>query len=367
MVDVVVIGGGVIGLSSALKLAEAGRTVRVLDQGPMGQEASWAGAGMLPPGNPHTANTYLDWLRGYSHQLWADWAAHLVDSTMIDIGYRRCGSLEIRPQSEAESVIPEIEEWRRQQFSVEPLNAQELQSRFPALRSDLAGYWLADYAQVRNPRLLKALQTACCQRGVELSPGLVVTALEQHGERIAAVQTPSERIVADQYVVAAGAWSQTLLKTVEIDASVSPVRGQMVLLEQHPLPLTCLVQQGRRYLVPRSDGRLLVGATEEQAGFNKQNTADGIGGLLDFAQSLIPSLKQARFEQAWSGLRPHRSADSPWIGRAPAFHNLIIATGHFREGLALSPVTAALVSHLIHHEQSPVPSQFSDATATPFH
>jgi glycine oxidase len=348
MVDVVVIGGGVIGLSSAWELARQGLSVRVLDQSQPAQEASWAGAGMLPPGGPCPPFDLKGRLRSASAKLWPGWVEQLQQETRIDPGYVRCGSLEVRPADQQPSLADEIKRWRTEQIEVEPLSATELLQRFPAIAAgELTGYWLADYAQVRNPRLLKSLVAACTQSGVRLSPGTPALDFEVSSGKILGVLTPTETVRGNHFVVATGAWSDLLLRRLHQTFQIQPVRGQIVQLEQTPLPVNCLVQAGSRYVVPRPDGRILIGATEEHAGFEKLNTAVAIQELLEFGQQLIPALRQARFLRCWSGLRPHRATGLPMIGPAIDYSNLLIAAGHFRDGLQLSPITARLIRELI--------------------
>ncbi len=348
MVDVVVIGGGVIGLSSAWELARHGLSVRVLDQSQPGQEASWAGAGMLPPGGLCLPPDLKGRLRSESARLWPAWVEQLQQVTRIDPGYVRCGSLEVRPVDQQPALSDDIKQWQAEQIQVEPLSPTELRQRFPAIAGrELAGFWLPDYAQVRNPRLLKSLIAACTQSGVRLSPGTPALDFEVSSGKILGVQTPTEMVRADQFVVATGAWSDLLLRRLHLTFRIQPVRGQIVQLEQTPLPASCLIQAGARYVVPRPDGRILIGATEEHAGFEKLNTAMAIHDLLEFGQRLIPTLRQARFLRCWSGLRPHRATGLPMIGPATDHSNLLIAAGHFRDGLQLSPITARLIRELV--------------------
>jgi glycine oxidase len=348
MSDVIVIGGGVMGLSIAYELAEQGLSVRILEQGQIGHEASWAGAGMLQPGNPDWAQTPEARLRAASSRLWPQWAERLQERTGIDTGYLRCGGLEVRLSGAATALSDEIASWQREGVEVETLSTDVVRERFPAVNTAVsAAYFLPALAQVRNPWLLRALQAACVQRGVELSTGCPVTALEANGERVHTARTPHGEFAAGQFVIAAGAWSRELIRQAGLTLRVEPVRGQIVLLESQPLPFHCVIQQGARYLVPRRDGRILVGATEEHVGFDKRNTAGAIAELIAFAASLVPQLQHARFEKAWAGLRPHLPGGLPYIGRAPHLSNVCIATGHFRAGLQLSPITSTLIREII--------------------
>lgn len=356
MSDVVVIGGGVVGLSIAWELAGQGAAVRVIEQGQFGQESSWAGAGMLPPGGPTPAADPESQLRAHSARLWPDWVTRLAAHSNIDTGYAACGALELRPESEQSLLDAEIAHWQSEGVAVERLASPDVTERFSTLNAQgVAGYWLPGYAQVRNPRLVKALLAGCQAEGVTLSPGQPVQDLECEGGRIRRLHTAAESVTADHFVLATGAWADGLLRRLSLPLSMEPIRGQIVLLEQPSALLNVIVQQGLQYLVPRSDGRVLVGSTEERAGFDKRNTATAIADLLAFAQQLVPGLKSARFERCWAGLRPHRPGGLPYIGRAPEVENLWIAAGHFRAGLQMSPITARLMRELVLQQPTTIP------------
>jgi glycine oxidase len=348
MSDVIIVGGGVIGLSVAFELASRGIDVEVLDQSLIGQEASWAGAGMLPPGNPILARTPEARLRAASHALWPTLTARLADLTGIDNGFRRCGGLELCFHDDQPLFQAEMRHWREEGVAIEELDTAALLRCEPNLsRRVQFAYRLPEMGQVRNPRHLKALVAGCGARGVKLRPGTPVVGFERNDSRVTGVQTPEGTVAGDRILVAGGAWSQRILAELNLRIEVEPVRGQMVLLNQLPLPFTHVLNCGPRYLVPRPDGRILVGSTEEHAGFVKQNTATGIAGLTEFAIQMCPVLAEARFERSWAGLRPHGRDDLPYLGRAPGFENVFVACGHFRAGLQLSPITGVMMADLI--------------------
>ncbi len=348
MSDVAVIGAGVVGLSAAYELAGRGMTVRLFDQSQPGQEASWAGAGMLPPGSPSAETTPEATLRGASHSLWTDWAGGLLDETGIDTGYRRCGSWEVRRGGRGDELDAEIATWRAEGVLVEPVDPRDLSDREAALSPDVtAAYRLPEFGQVRNPRLLKALIAGCLARGVRIHGGTAVYDFISTGDRVRGVRTAQGDFDADQFLVAAGAWSGRLLGRLPNPPAVRPLRGQVVLLQQLPLPLTRVINVGLRYIVPRGDGRILVGSTEEAVGFEKRNTAGAVAELLAFAAQIVPQLERATLERTWSGLRPQSADGWPYLGRMPEFRNLWIAAGHFRAGLQLSPITAVSLADLI--------------------
>lgn len=356
MQDVIIIGGGVIGLSLACELAREGVSVAVIDQGPMGQESSWAGAGILPPGNSQQATSPEARLRALSHALWPDFSSRLQSLTGINNGFRRCGGLEVRFGGPRGELDDEVAAWRREGVTAEPLAGTAIRDVEIELHPEItSAYRLPEMGQVRNPRHLKGLVGCCVRQGVALVPGVQVLAFERTGERISAIETTDGKLSAGQFVVAGGAWSMRLLADVGCCAAVRPLRGQMVLLSLPAAPIRHVINIGHRYLVPRDDGRVLAGATEEIAGFEKRTTADGVGGLIELAARLVPALSQATFERAWSGLRPQSADGLPYLGPVPQFANLFVATGHFRAGLQLSPATALVVAQAMLGRETSIP------------
>ncbi|MCA9018248.1 MAG: FAD-dependent oxidoreductase, partial [Planctomycetaceae bacterium] len=215
-----------------------------------------------------------------------------------------------------------------------------------------AAFYLPEMSQVRNPRHLKALLLACANQGVQFHPGTPIIGFEQDASRITGVRTATETFRAGRTVIAGGAWSPEVLCHLGLQCELVPVQGQIVLLSVNRLPFRQVIECGKQYLVPRSDGRILIGSTESHVGFNKQNTAEGVGGLIRFAESVVPGLKEATFERAWAGLRPKSIDGLPYLGPVTGYENLLMAAGHYRDGLQLSPITARLMKQLICGEET---------------
>ncbi len=348
MSDVIVVGGGVIGLSVAYELAGQGAAVTVLDQSEFGKEASWAGAGILPPGNLTGADSPEAGLRALSSEQWPEWSARLLSETGIDNGYRNCGGIAVYREEHMELGRSHANEWRQEGVRVEELGSLQMRQYEPALHSDLPfGFRLPDLCQVRNPRHLKALIAGCLELGVQLRPNEGVLDIDVCEGKPHSVKTATENHEADHVVVASGAWTGRLVSSLCSEVRIKPMRGQIVMLSAQPLPIRHVIEDGRRYLVPRPDGRILIGSTEESVGFEKRNTAGAVGELVSFAQRLVPALRHAQFERAWCGLRPYSPDENPYIGPVPNADRMWIAAGHFRAGLQLSPATAVLVRELI--------------------
>jgi glycine oxidase len=353
--DVLIIGGGVIGLTTAWYLAGEGVRVTIVEQGVVGRQASWAGAGIIPPADPARAGTPIDQLRALSCRLYPVLSAALREQTGLDNGYVVCGGIELPDPRAPKAELP-TEEWRGTGITYQRVDRAELERLEPGLAPEIStGVWLPDMAQVRNPRHLQALQLGCIDRGVKVLSCWPVARLVIEGSRVVAVEGEQGRLSAGQYLLASGAWTDRLLEQLGQRPGIRPVRGQIALLNTGRPGVRPLLLVGKRYLVPRLDGRLLVGATEEDAGFDARPTVGGIGGLLDFATRLVPGLAGACLEQSWAGLRPGSPDGLPYLGAVPGWGNLHIAAGHFRAGLQLSPATGlAVMCHLL-GRPTPVP------------
>ncbi len=351
-----IVGGGIIGLTSAYFLAKAGRKVTLIDRQEFGKEASWAGAGILPPGNPDRAVQPIDKLRAAGVSRFAEFSAELKDLTGIDNGYVKCGGVEFLDAEDADCVAM----WEAEGIAWFPWNRE---------RSDRVGTpnavsgatcepghsvpgsracFLPDFAQVRNPWHLRALTAACQRVGVTLRPHTPFTR-----ERL----NPSQPTL-----IASGAWAGELIPSLP----VRPVRGQIVLFRCDRLPFTHILMHGKRYLVPRPDGRVLVGSTEEpEAGFVKENTPDGVEGLKAFAFDLCPELREAEVEKTWAGLRPGSPDGLPYIGPVPGMANVFAAVGHGRSGVQNSIGTALIVRELLAGVPSGLPAGAFQLTRVP--
>ena len=226
-----------------------------------------------------------------------------------------------------------------------PADVRQLE---PALASEhLRGACLLpDECQLRNLRHVKGLLLACRDQGVTIQPGTPIDDFVLQGDRIIAARAAGLELRAKQFCVAGGAWTRTLLERLGFRPRIKPIRGQIVLLSGQRV-LKRVVNEGHRYLVPRADGRVLVGSTEEDVGFDKRTTAEAIGDLLRFALELVPPLKGHHVERTWAGLRPGNGDGLPYLGRIPGLANAFVAAGHYRQGLHLSPGTAVVMSELI--------------------
>ncbi|MCS7166813.1 MAG: glycine oxidase ThiO [Gemmatales bacterium] len=349
--DVLIIGGGVIGLTSAYFLAKRGLRVTVVEAGEFGQESSWAGAGIISPGHPRRARSPLGRLRALSASMFAELSAELREQTGLDNGYWPCGGLELRRSHDAlerARIETILREEQGEGATCELLEGEQLRHKEPALAETLPGaIYFPEMAQIRNPWHIRALIAACNQLHVELRAYSPVSDLVTDKHCITAAWTPQERLIADKYVICAGAWADRLLQNLGLSLGIRPMRGQIALLRTSKLILHHIIMGGEEYLVPRRDGHILIGSTVEDVGFDKRTTARAIAHLLETAIQWVPALREAELVRAWAGLRPGSPDSRPFIGRVPGYDNLYIAAGHFRSGITLSPGTALLVSELI--------------------
>lgn len=342
--EVVIIGGGVIGLTTAYYLAGAGGTVTLLDRQSAGNEASWAGAGILPPSDPLRAVTPFDRLRALSQSLFPSLSTELQEATGIDNGYWVCGGIEL---AAGEAPLLE-EEWRGEGVEVAELTECQMRELEPELASDIGpGYLLPHLAQIRNPHHLQALKVACLKRGVDLAENVEVIGVRTAADRITAVATREGDVHGNHFLFTAGAWTDDVLPRLGVQSGIRPVRGQIVLLRSKMPLLRHVLMHGSQYIVPRRDGRILVGSTEEHGGFDKRTTAQAVSGLIALAVRLVPALQQAEVEKCWAGLRPGSPDMLPIIGPVPGWSNASVGAGHFRAGLQLSTGTALLLKEMI--------------------
>jgi glycine oxidase len=340
--DVLIIGGGVIGLSAAYHLARAGAGVEVIDRADFGQEASWAGAGILSPVSTGSSSDPVEQFRALSLSLFPKLSAELKEQTGIDNGYARTGGLELQ----VDDAI--LSSWRCNRVAFEQLTGHRLQEIEPVLSPSVgSAYFMPDMAQVRNPRHLQALLAVCRKFGVGLRPHCAFLGWGRQGARVSEARTTAGPKSAERFLIASGAWSDGLLGPLGWQPGIKPIRGQIVLLQPRRPILHRILLHGHRYLVPRADGRVLVGSTEEDVGFDKATTAGAIADLLTFALKLVPELQGASVERSWAGLRPGSPDGLPFIGPIPGFDNLFLAAGHFRAGIELSVATGKVCQELL--------------------
>ncbi|ACV59489.1 glycine oxidase ThiO [Alicyclobacillus acidocaldarius] len=346
--DVVVVGGGAIGMASAREMARAGLSVAVIDRGRLGGEASSAAAGMLGAQlEAHAPDAFYALCRE-SRAMYPSFADALFEETGIDVEWVENGILQLARSEGAALALRERMRWQRaagdEAVWLEPEEVRELERG--VVGDVLGALYLPRDGNVHAPRLSAALR-ACVASACDVYEGEEVVAVEPVGAGWR-VRGAREVYAAERVVVAAGAWASPLLRALGIPLEVRPVKGQMLAVRPPRGAGLCrTVYDAGTYLVPKRDGTVVIGATEEpDAGYDKRNTVDGLAALLAKALDAVPGLRGGEWLRAWSGLRPRLTGDSsnPVIGPWPGAEGLILAVGHFRNGVLLAPITGRIVA-----------------------
>lgn len=348
--DFMIIGAGAVGLATAQALLQHGYQVTLVERGAVGQEASWAGGGILSPLCPWDYQGAVTRLAYRGMEMFDDAAFMLAASTGIDPEYQRSGMLVLPPYQDKQAV-----QWCAQ-HNVE-LQQVDIGEHLPGNRLGLqgTGLLLPDVAQVRNPRLLQALRDR-----VELFGGVILEQREVSGfevvaDRVAGLHTAQGELHAENYIVAAGAWSKTLLGEHALGLDVKPIRGQILLFKFDAPPFEHILLRESLYFIPRRDGHVLVGSTLEDVGFDKSTTVAARDSLLQRACEIFPEWRGLQPVQHWAGFRPGSPDNIPTIGRHPQLANLYANTGHFRYGVTMSLASAELLCNEIEGEPQAIP------------
>lgn len=361
MYDVIVVGGGLLGMLSARELALAGSRVAVFDQGQAGRESTWAGGGILSPLYPWRFDDAVTTLARWGQDRYADFAAQLHDESGIDPEYVRSGLL-ILDTGEQDQALDWAHRW---QADLQPVDATAIREIEPQLGEvPERALWLPQIGQLRNPRLARAARGSLQALGVEVHEHSPVEAILSQAGRVHGIRARGEIFAAGRVVVASGAWSKRLLAPLGVELPVRPVRGQMILYRGKPETVHRIVLSRDRYVIPRRDGRVLVGSTIEEVGFDKSTTDEALAELRTEALRLIPALGRFPVEHHWAGLRPGSPHGIPYIYELPTLAGLFLNTGHFRNGVVLGLASARLLGDLILGRQPIVDPGFYSPFAT---
>lgn len=356
-VEVAVIGGGAIGCSIAYHAAARGARTALFEAEQLGSGSSGALAGMLSgQGEAEKPGPFRDlMIRGREYH--RTFAEEIHEATGLDPGYVWHGALRTATDDTHRERLLEEHSWHHEaDLSSEFLSGDDARGLEPALSKEVvAGLYLPEDGHVNPPQLVQALVQGAILRGAEVREFARVTGFLMEGERVVGVRTTQGDVSAGAVVLAGGAFSGLLSEQLGLRLPVYPVKGQMLVTKMSPVPITANVwNSGNFYVVPKKDGRVIIGATEEPGVHDRRPTLGGAAGLSEMALELVPTLEKAVFVQAWGGLRPATPSGYPILGPADGWEGLLLATGHFRNGVLLSAITGAIVSALALGEPSPV-------------
>lgn len=370
---VLIVGGGTIGLATGFELARHGTPVTIFEKNAAGRGTSWQAAGMLAP-DCEIGFEELDLyaLGRESLRRWPDFARAVEDASGQSVDYRDDGTLIVADDRDAAEEIRRLYEFQREHgLDVEWLTGAEAREvePFVAPRLSAAVHVPADH-QVDNRRLMGALKAAVQKAGGTLHEHTEVAAIAPDADAPAVVTADGTRVEGQAVVVAAGVWSRTLDGlTPDATPPVRPVKGQMIQLQmERPFGLEHVIRGPDAYLAPKSNGRLVIGATSEEMGFDTTVTAGGMYDLLEGAWEVVPGIYDLPVDETWAGLRPASRDHAPLLGPSAA-PGVVMATGHYRHGILLTPVTAQEIAACIRTGETSdwiapfSPTRFSTATA----
>jgi glycine oxidase len=354
--DVAIIGGGVIGCSIAYQLSKAGVQVSVIEREEIAAEASSAAAGVLAPAKVLTGPKAGADLFLASWSMTAEIIAEIEAVSGVQVEYLQTGALHVLTNTDDRSSLQRYAEiWQEQGSDAIWLTGDEVHRYEPLLHHAIvAALYIPEVAGIRPRLMTRAYAEAARKSGAHFYEHSEVTSLQQHFGKVTGIQTAQgQTIRCERVVIATGAWSAHIGSWLGLNIPVFPARGQILALRQPATPLKHTISSNELYLVPKIDNTIYVGATVEQVGFDKSNTAGGIAWLLSSAIQLVPELEHAAIADIWSGLRPWSQDSYPILGKAPGWENVFLATGHGAGGFELSAITGKTIAELITTGQTP--------------
>ncbi|TYO72668.1 glycine oxidase ThiO [Rossellomorea marisflavi] len=349
MKRIIIVGGGVIGLSIAFELMKKGCNVTLLEKGKLAGKASGAAAGMLGVHTETRGNPSMTSLAKESRDLFPALAEQLLNCSGIDIGLRQNGMIMPAMTGREQHLLQE--EANSPQGMKEELcwlEERELRKMEPSLsRSFIGGLYIPRDGNLLAPRLSEALAISAATMGAVLHEGTEVNTLIMKGRSVIGVNTTRGPLYGDEVVVAGGAWSQHILRRVGIKLDAAPVKGECISVTPKEGFLNRTIVSDDVYLVPKADGTLTIGATEQVGSFSEDVAAESVSRLLAKACTIAPGIAAAAWGKAWAGTRPKTSSRLPFMGRVPDVEGMSLATGHYRNGILLAPITGVLMADLL--------------------
>lgn len=342
MSDYLIVGGGVIGMMMARELAIAGADVTLVDRLGCAEESSWAGGGIVSPLYPWRYKDPVTALATWSQSSYVLLAQELIEETGFDPELRQKGMFMVSVED-----ADDAQAWAAKHHRpLTTVDADFLYQKEPHLKEGFGeALWMPEVGSIRNPRLGRSLRESLMVRdNVTVLEHQPLESLIIEGEQVKGIVTNKGELRADKTILAAGSWSGELLKPLGLNVPVAPVRGQMMLFKAKPGLVNRVVLMDGRYVIPRNDGRVLVGSTLEHTGFVKETSHEARDSLFETAINIVPELADYPIEHHWAGLRPGSPEGIPYIGEVPGYENLYLNAGHFRNGLVLAPASTRLLA-----------------------
>jgi glycine oxidase len=342
MNKVIIIGAGIIGMLTARMLRKANLDVTIIEQGYAGKESSWAGGGIISPLYPWRYSEPVTVLAKWGQQHYPDVLESIRLESGVDPEYLRSGLLYL----DIEDELTTAEQWmQHHDYSFEHLSDDVLKQTEPGLdHAAVSSGWLTEsIGQVRNPRLVRALQFDLLELGVNIKQQTRAESFISDSSIVKGIKTDKGDFYADKVIVAGGAWSARLLEKWVKTPKIAPVKGQMIVFKAKPGAVSHIVLSKGRYVIPRKDGRVVLGSTLEFDEFDKTTSVEVLEELKQEAFRIIPALKNYSVEKQWAGLRPGSIDGVPYIGEHPELKNLYLNAGHFRNGVVIGLASCQLL------------------------
>ena len=341
--DVLVIGGGIIGMLTARNLQSHGFNIALLDKGSLGRQATWAAGGILSTLKPWNVSPSSQILIDEGRKQFAELANTLKQETGIDPELIQSGMLVMDCDEKQQAFT-----WAKEKNEiVECLTAGKIQAKEPALAKHFQqALYIPNIAQVHPPKLIQALHQSLMQENISIYENMPVKQLSIKNKRILGVEIDNETLYANNIVLCSGAWTKNLLQQ-DSSVDIEPVRGQMLLYKPTSISLKQIILRDNSYLIPRKDGHILCGSTLEHVGFENKVTQEARFELESIAQEILPELAQHAPIKQWSALRPGTKRDTPYICKHPDIKGLYINSGHYRYGIVMSIASARIITELI--------------------
>lgn len=355
-IDVAIVGGGVIGCAIAYYLSKSGVDVAVFERGEIGAEASSAATGLLAPLGPLSGpGPFADLMLG-SFAMFPTLVSELEEASGIHLEYEQTGALRIvRNTKHISNLSKRMLAWQPLGLEMYWLTGDEARQLEPLLAPDVcAAIFAPEESQIKASHVVKAFAMAAINQGATLYSYSKITGIQHHKAKVTGVYTSQgERIACNHLVIANGVWAAHCSEWLHVPIPIIPQRGQALSLHQPSEPLRHIIFGEAAYLTPKSEQMIIVGATKEEVGFNKNTTVDGLSWLLNTAIRLSPALESCTLDCMWAGLRPRTPDNQPILGPTPGWENVTLAVGHGSTGIILSAITGQTISELIITGQSP--------------